>query len=105
VDSIGQGRVWSGTDAKRLGLVDVIGGIETAINIAAKKAHLDNYRTIALPEQKEFLDKLLEDMNTEVRSGMVKEELGDSYRYYNNLKDLVRQNGIMARMQVGLEIE
>ncbi|MBK7850373.1 MAG: signal peptide peptidase SppA [Bacteroidetes bacterium] len=105
VDSIGQGRVWSGTDAKRLGLVDVIGGIETAINIAAKKAHLDNYRTIALPEQKEFLDKLLEDMNTEVRSGIVKEELGDSYRYYNNLKDLVRQNGIMARMQVGLEIE
>ena len=44
-------------------------------------------------------------MNTEVRSGMMKEELGDSYRYYNNLKDLVRQNGIMARMQVGLEIE
>ncbi|MBK9523280.1 MAG: signal peptide peptidase SppA [Bacteroidetes bacterium] len=105
VDSIGQGRVWSGSDAVRIGLVDVIGGIQTAIDIAARKANLENYRTISLPEQKEFLEKIMEDLNTEVRSNMVKEELGESYRYYTNLKEVVRQNGVLARMPVGLTIE
>ena len=103
--SIGQGRVWSGSDAVRIGLVDVIGGIQTAIDIAARKANLENYRTISLPEQKEFLEKIMEDLNTEVRSNMVKEELGESYRYYTNLKEVVRQNGVLARMPVGMTIE
>ena len=89
----------------RIGLVDVIGGIQTAIDIAARKANLENYRTISLPEQKEFLEKIMEDLNTEVRSNMVKEELGESYRYYTNLKEVVRQNGVLARMPVGLTIE
>ena len=62
--------------------MDVIGGIQTAIDIAARKANLENYRTISLPEQKEFLEKIMEDLNTEVRSNMVKEELGESYQYY-----------------------
>jgi protease IV len=44
VDSIGQGRVWSGIDAKRIGLVDVLGGLDTAIAIAARRAKLDKYR-------------------------------------------------------------
>src|SRR5205814_6840204 len=44
VDSIGQGRVWSGTDAKKIGLVDVIGGIDKAIEIAAHMAKADKYR-------------------------------------------------------------
>lgn len=105
IDSIGQGRIWSGTDALRLGLVDVIGGLQTAIDIAARQAHLDNYRTIALPEQKELLKQLLEDMNTEVRSGMVREELGESYRYYESLKSVLRQNGVLARIPLGLEVE
>ncbi|HNP98239.1 MAG TPA: signal peptide peptidase SppA [Bacteroidia bacterium] len=105
VDSIGQGRVWSGVEALDLGLVDVIGGIQTAIDIAAKKAHLDNYRTIALPEQKEFFEKIVEDLNAEARTGILKQELGEQYNYFENIKNAVRQNGVLARMPVGIEIE
>lgn len=98
VDSMGQGRVWSGTDAKDLGLVDVLGGLQTAIDIAAKKAKLDNYRLISLPEQKEFLDKILEDLNTEAHVRFAKEELGENYKYYDNLKGLLKQKGVLARV-------
>lgn len=105
VDSIGQGRVWTGIDAKRLGLVDVLGGLNDAIAIAAGKANLTKYRTIALPEQKEFFEKLMQDLNTEARTTFMKEQLGDSYEYYKGLNNLVKQNGILAKMPMTLEIK
>lgn len=105
VDNIGQGRVWSGADAKRLGLVDVLGGLNDAISIAAKKANLTNYRTIALPEQKEFIEKLVEDLNAEVKTHFEKQQLGESYKYFKMLNDLVKERGIMAKMPLILEIE
>lgn len=104
VDSIGQGRVWSGTDAKAIGLVDVIGGIETAKSIAAKMAGLDNYRTVNYPEQKEFIQKLMEDLSADAKSYFAKEELGDSYRYYEKLRELLRSEGIQARLPFELTI-
>ena len=105
VDNIGQGRVWSGADAKRLGLVDVLGGLNDAISIAAKKAHLTSYRTITLPEQKEFFEKLVEDLNTEAKIYFTKQELGDSYLYYEKLNNMVNQKGIIARMPTNIEIQ
>lgn len=105
VDSIGQGRVWTGIDAKRLGLVDVLGGLNDAIAIAAGKANLTKYRTIALPEQKEFFEKLMQDLNTEARTSFMKEQLGDAYEYYKGLNNLVKQNGILAKMPMTLEIK
>lgn len=105
VDNIGQGRVWSGADAKRLGLVDVLGGLNDAISIAAKKAKLTSYRIIALPEQKEFFEKLIDDLNTEAKTYFAKQQLGENYQYYEKLDDLVKQRGIMARMPVTMEIE
>ncbi len=105
VDSIGQGRIWSGTDALRLGLVDVLGGINDAIEIAAKKAKLTTYRTIALPEQKEFFDKLIQDLNSEAKSYFGKQQLGESYEYLEKLNEISRMNGIQARMPVGVSIK
>jgi protease-4 len=104
VDSMGQGRVWSGTDAKRLGLVDVIGGINTAIEIAAKKAKLENYRTIALPEQEEFLTKILDELSTEATTGKLEKDFGYVYQYYKHLNSLTRQQGILARMPFDVDI-
>lgn len=105
VDNIGQGRVWSGVDAKRLGLVDVLGGLNDAIDIAAKKANLTSFRTIVLPEQKEFLDKIVEELNTEVKTYFTKQQLGEYYLYSEKINELVKQKGIMARMPVTVEIE
>lgn len=105
VDSIGQGRVWTGTDAKRLGLVDVLGGLNDAIEIAAKKANLTTYRTIALPEQKEFFEQIMEDLNTEVSTSFTKQQLGESYIYYQKLNELVNEKGILAKLPISIEIK
>ncbi len=53
VDNIGQGRVWSGYDAKKIGLIDEFGGLEKAIESAAALAEIEEYRTISLPKQKD----------------------------------------------------
>ncbi len=105
VDNIGQGRVWSGVDAKRLGLVDVLGGINDAISIAAKKANLTTYRTIALPEQKEFFEKLVDDLNAEAKVYFAKQQLGESYLYLETFNDLAKQKGIMVKIPFMMKIE
>ncbi|MEO8087656.1 MAG: signal peptide peptidase SppA [Bacteroidota bacterium] len=104
VDSIGQGRVWSGIDAKRLGLVDVLGGINTAIEIAVKKAHLDEYRIIALPEEEDMIKKLLEDLTDDVSMHVAKENFGAAYDYYGQVHSLLSQQGILARMPFDINV-
>ena len=58
VESIAQGRVWTGLDAKQIGLVDTLGGISLALRIAAEKAGIDNYSTVIYPKEKSFLELL-----------------------------------------------
>lgn len=104
VDSIGQGRVWSGNDAKALGLVDEIGGLDKAVEIASKMAKLDKYRTISLPEQKDFMKQLLEDFGEEAKVNAAKNELGEVYNYYKEVKTLVNSQGVQARLPFSLTI-
>ena len=61
VDSIGQGRIWSGTDAKAIGLVDEMGGLTKAIEVAADLAGTKDYRAVALPEKKDPFRQIMED--------------------------------------------
>ena len=58
VDSIGQGRVWLGQDALRLGLVDKLGTLETAIEEAARLADLDDYKVVDMVEKEDFWSSL-----------------------------------------------
>ncbi|HEY4786323.1 MAG TPA: signal peptide peptidase SppA [Bacteroidales bacterium] len=104
VDSIGQGRVWGAMDAKKIGLVDVIGGIDKAIEIAAKKAKLKNYRVTELPKQEDPLTEFLKDFSTKVRSNVIKSELGNEYDIYNNLKQALDRQGVVARIPYELNI-
>ncbi len=104
VDSIGQGRIWSGIDAKRLGLVDEIGGIDEAIAIAAKKAKIDKYRIIYLPQQKEFFDKIMENVQTS-QSSILEKELGESYMFIQYLRSLKNMKGVQARLPFVLEMK
>ena len=62
IDSIGEGRVWSGEDALKLNLVDALGGIQDAIDIAAGMADMDDYRTIPMPEILTPFEQLMKDM-------------------------------------------
>ena len=108
VDSIGQGRVWTGTDAKERGLVDELGGLEDAIKAAATLASLTDYEKVELPEQEDFLKKLLKDLNTETKAWVAREYLGDDAQLleqYRRAREAKAQTGILARMPYDLVIQ
>ncbi len=98
VDSIGQGRVWSATDAKRIGLVDIIGGLDKAIEIAAAKAHLKDYRVVDLPKLDDPLTLLMNDFSAKIKASVISSELGSEKAIYYNLKNTLSRQGILARM-------
>lgn len=104
VDEIGQGRVWSGENAKEIGLVDEFGGIDDAISLAAEIAGLENYRTVSLPRLLEPFEELLKSGGDNVRIWWMKKELGENYRYYECLKNITRLNGVYARLPYDIEI-
>lgn len=104
VDEIGQGRVWSGVDAKRIGLVDVLGGLETAIDIAAQKAGLENYKLLSLPKQKDPFEELFSKGTSSVEEAIVKHFLGENAKYYITIDRLKSYSGIQARMPYEVEI-
>lgn len=106
VDSIGQGRVWTGTDALEIGLVDEIGGIEKAIAYAAEKAELgSDYRVTELPEQKEPFQQLIEEMSGQTRTkAALKAELGEYYNYFEYVQSMTKMKGVQARMPFYIDI-
>lgn len=97
VDSIGQGRVWSGVDAQKLGLVDVLGGLDDAITIAAKMAGLENYRISELPELKEPFRMFMEEFAEGAESRWLEWKLGGDYRFYRQLIRINELEGVQAR--------
>jgi protease-4 len=105
VDSIGQGRVWSGVDAMNIGLVDKLGGLNDAVEVAAHMAKIEKYRTIALPEKKDFLDRILESISADAREKNIREGLGEAYPVYMQLKKILNIRGVQARMPMEITIE
>jgi len=97
VDSIGQGRVWDGVNAKKIGLIDVFGGMDTAIVIAANKAKLKDYRITILPEEEDTFTKIIKNLTGEDKS-MIQRELGENYKYYQQVKQAIKYQGIQARL-------
>jgi protease-4 len=104
VDSIGQGRVWTGTDALKLGLVDKIGNLEDAIAKAAEMASLTDYRIHELPKQINPFDELMKSFEGQVKTNIIKNELGTTYKYYQYLKNISGMQGYQTRMPYFLEI-
>lgn len=94
IDSIAQGRVWSGEDALRLGLVDRLGGLDVAVASAAHMAKLKSYRLREYPERKSFLNSLLsKESSTPV--AQIKEQLGeDNFRIYQEMLQIKRMVGV-----------
>lgn len=97
VDSIGQGRVWCGVDAKRIGLVDEFGGLNDAIAEAAKMANIKEYKLTEYPEQKDFITELMETFGN-VRVSRLKAQLGEFYPMYEAVQKLTKEKGVQARM-------
>ncbi|HQZ43078.1 MAG TPA: signal peptide peptidase SppA, partial [Flavobacteriales bacterium] len=107
VDSIGQGRVWTGIDAKERGLVDELGGLEDAIKAAADIAGLTNYSTVELPVQKDLFEQLLEDLSGQTKAWVASEVMGEDLELLGQFKrasEVRKQMGIQARMEFDLNI-
>ena len=104
VDNIGQGRVWSGTSALKIGLVDEIGGLDDAIKGAADLAGIDKYSIRELPVLEDPYIKLLSQLSGEVRMNILKKELGESVKYYNMVQEIKDLSGIQARLPYFIDI-
>ncbi len=104
VDSIAQGRVWSGKDALKIGLVDELGGLDRAIAVAAEKAKLTEFRTIQLPGLKEPIEQLFESFSSEAEAFVLKQQLGPQYTWFQTIKKQCKYQGIQTRMDHTLSI-
>jgi protease-4 len=90
INSIGQGRVWTGSQALKIGLVDRLGTINDAIICAAKKAKVSDYQLVSYPQQKSFFDKVGHNFSAQMRTNALKSELGENYRYYEEIKGITQ---------------
>jgi len=107
IDSIAQGRVWSGTLGLSLGLVDRIGTLQDAINCAARMAKTNQYQLVEMPEPKSFLDRILGTWKRNTSIKAVKDEIGEEgYRTYTTLKKVRSMIGVsQTRLPFDLTIE
>jgi len=106
INSIGQGRVWTGEQALKIGLVDRLGNINDAVNSAVKMAKLKNYRLVAYPEQKSVLNKLGESFSIQMKTHMLKSELGENYPVYEQIKNLTSMMRTpLARMEYDVVVK
>ena len=108
-DSLAQGRVWSGAEAKELGLVDELGGLEDAIEAAAVLANLDSYSIRKYPKYKTSFERFMEDFGgTSIlnKEQIIRKEIGDEiYGLYREVKSVMEQKGIQARLPFTLTIK
>ncbi len=104
VDEIGQGRVWSGVNAKKNGLIDVFGGLNKAIEIAAEKANLEKYRIVSLPKQVDPFSQIMKQLKGDIELSILKNKLGSDYKYYDKLQKLTKIEGFQARLPFDIDI-
>lgn len=107
VDAIGQGRVWTGSEAVKIGLVDKIGGLREAIAEAAKLAKIKSYSTVNYPEyEKSFEDIFANFPFAKSKTSFIKEEIGEeNYRLLEEVKRIKQRKGIQAILPMELKIE
>ena len=105
IEKIAEGRVWTGATAKELGLVDELGGLDKALEIAAQKAGVESYSTISYPDQDDFFTSLLKEGKDNYINGKITETLGSSYRYLQLFENWENMDRIQARMPFELHIK
>lgn len=99
VKAVASGRVWTGAQAKERGLVDVLGGLETTIQIAAERIKAgDDYRVVYFPAKKMWFETLFEDFGNNIKANWIKAELGEAYPTYVKVQKLKNYQGVQVRM-------
>jgi protease-4 len=108
VDELGQGRVWSGTAAKNIGLVDELGGLDAAIADAAERAKLGKYTVAEYPHSKSFMETIRENLDKrsaplarEGLAGRVAAEVSDKLDFLTQFNSA---SGVYARLPFDLDV-
>jgi protease IV len=104
VDSIGQGRVWSGTRAVKNGLIDEMGGLTDAIKGAAELAGIDKYSVRELPAIEDPYTRIISQLGEDLKMKILKDELGESVKYLNMTEEVRNLWGVQARLPYFIEI-
>jgi protease-4 len=107
IDSIGQGRVWSGSRALQLGLVDRLGGLEDAIAAAARLAKTSDYRLREYPEPHNVLEAIFGSVEKDATRSAMQKELGeDGMKTYQSIKRVKQMVGVsQARLPFEMSVE
>jgi len=103
--AIAEGRIYSGTDAMRLGLVDEMGGLEEAIAFAAKKANISDYTLKYYPSVKSLIEQISDIFSTSVEERIVKSQLGENYRLLRTIQRAQTTTGIKAIMPYSITVK
>jgi protease-4 len=104
VDSIGQGRVWSGTDAIKIGLVDETGGLRASVEEAAKLAGIETYSIRELPVAEDPFTRILSQLSGEIKMRILKNELGEYKKFFDEIQETKNLSGIQARLPYFIEV-
>ena len=107
IDEVGGGRVWSGTRAKELGLVDELGSLNDAVNFAAQKAKLGTYNIAAYPKKVSKFEQLFKDLEQEqISTRIIKNKLGEeNYKLFEQITNPKLQSGVMMQMPFQVKID
>jgi len=104
IHEVAQGRVWNAIDAQKHGLVDVLGGLETAIAIAKEKAGIEDYRITSLPKEKKPFQAMIDELTGNAKMRILKSELGVNYQYYEKTKDIMNMGGVQVRIPYQIDL-
>ncbi|MEG1587441.1 MAG: signal peptide peptidase SppA [Bacteroidales bacterium] len=99
IAKIAEGRVWSGENAFHLGLVDELGGIDTAIRKVSELANIDKYTVLPYPATKDFIETLMEQLSDEASVRISQHLLGEEFKHVQVLKYIKSLSHIQARME------
>ena len=104
--AIASGRVWTGVQAKENGLVDILGGLQDAIEVAANSADIvGDYKIRYYPVKKTAIEELIEEISGTTSAKMMQSKLGEFYPYVDLLEKVNNMKGIQARMPFEVEIK
>jgi protease IV len=104
LETLASGRVWTGTQAQANGLVDALGGLDKAIELAAQKAKLAQYKTQYDIQKKDFLDKFFDTSAQTWQQRMLQAQWGSLTPYWQQLQRLQQSEGTLARMPFEVQI-
>lgn len=105
IKAIAEGRIYSGIDAIRLGLVDELGGLNEAIAFAAQKANLEDYIIKQYPTVKTLMEQLSEAFSGSVQERFIKSQLGENYQIFEAIKKAQQTSDIQALMPYTLIVK